>query len=145
MKRKTFMVLTTLVLVVLCILAQASDSNLTPPPGDLLRKQVLDALRNEVKRLHGLDVVFVVKHLRVRNGWAWAQTLPQSQDGLNRYEDISALMRLKDGEWEVLEIPCSEVENPECLNGPEYFKGLQERYSTVDVEIFPDRARAFLP
>ena len=43
----------------------ASDTNLTPPPGSSLRKAVLDALRQEIKRMHGLDVVFVVRHLRV--------------------------------------------------------------------------------
>jgi hypothetical protein len=62
----------------------------------------------------------------------------QSPDGTNRYEDISALLRLKDGAWEVLEIPCGDVENPECLSGQELFKKLQKRYPGVPVEIFPN-------
>ena len=121
--------------------ARASDSNFTPLPGNPLRKQVLDALRREVYRVHGLDVVFIVRHLRVKQGWAWVHTLPQSHDAENRYEDLSALLRLQNGTWEVVELPCSEPENPECLNGPEYFITLQERYPNVPVEVFPDLAR----
>lgn len=141
MKHNFVIFLISLLLIGFGSLSYSSDSDLTPQPGDPLRKLVLDALRNEVKRLHGLDVVFVVKHLRVKDGWAWAHTLPQSKDGLNRYEDISALLQLKDDVWTVAEIPCGEVENPDCLNGPEYFKGLQERFPTVATEIFPDWAR----
>jgi hypothetical protein len=121
--------------------AQASDSDLTPLPGDPLRKQVLDGLREEVKHLHGLDVVFVVRHLKVKDGWAWAHTSPQSPDGKNRYEDISALLRLHNNKWLVEEIPCTEPENPDCLDGSEYFVRLKKMYPTVAVEIFPDRTR----
>ena len=125
----------------ICTYVQASGSNLTPLPGNPLRKAVLDALRLEVKRIHGLDVVFVVEHLKVKNGWAWAHTLPQSPDGSNRYEDVSALLRLQDGVWAVAEIPCGEDENPDCLNGPGYFSGLQGRFPGIPTEIFPSWAR----
>ena len=179
MKYSKLTPLTLMVSFFLCLVVQASDSNLdgvakspeprdlplgfqqvisspaahervceyvdlTPLPGSTLREHVLDALRREVKRIHGLDVVFVVRHLRVKDGWAWAHTLPQSPDGTNRFEDLSALLRIQDGAWKVVEIPCGEAENPECLNGPEYFKGLQERYPTVAVDIFPDWARVTL-
>lgn len=40
----------------------------TPLPGNPLRKQVLDALHKEVKLIYGIDVVFVVKHLKVKDG-----------------------------------------------------------------------------
>ena len=129
----------TLAVLCLCTNLQASDSNLTPLPGTPLRKVVLDALRHEVKRIHGLDVVFVVKHLKVKDGWAWVHTLPQSPDASNRYEDVSALLRLQDGAWAVVEIPCGEVENPDCLNGPEYFSGLQGRFPSVPTAIFPKK------
>jgi hypothetical protein len=125
----------------LCTHVQAFDSNLTPHPGSPLRKAILDALRQEVKRIHGLDVVFLVEHLKVRNSWAWIHTLPQSPDGSNRYEDVSALLKRQDGAWKVAEIPCGEIENPDCLNGPEYFSGLKRRFPTVPTEIFPDWAR----
>ena len=124
--------------LMLCTRLQASDLNLTPPPGSSLRKEIMDALRQEVKRIHGLDVVFVVKHLKVKKDWAWTHTLPQSPDGLNRFEDVSALLHLQDGVWKVVEIPCGEIENPDCFNGPEYFFRLKKRFSTIPKEIFPD-------
>ena len=126
-----------LAVLFLCTHVQAYDSNLTPLPGNPLRKAVLDALRQEVKRIHGMDVVFVVRHLKVKDGWAWVHTLPQSPDGSNRYEDVSALLQLKKGYWKVVEIPCAEEENPDCLNGPAYFSGLRKRFPSVPSEIFP--------
>jgi hypothetical protein len=114
-------------------LTQTMEANLTPQPGDPLRKEILDALRKEV----GQEVVFVVMHLKVKDGWAWVHTLPQSRDGKNNYEDISALLQQKQGKWQVLEIPCGEAENPECHTGPAYFKRLQKRYPGVAVQIFP--------
>ena len=140
-KNRTLILGVIMVALFLCIHVQASDSDLTPRRGSPLRKAVLDALRQEVKRIHGLDVVFVVKHLKVKNGWAWAHTLPQSPDGSNRYEDVSALLQLQDGAWTVVEIPCGEVENPDCLNGPEYFSELKRRFPGVPSEIFPSWAR----
>jgi hypothetical protein len=116
---------------------KALDPMLTPLPGSPLRKAILNSLRQEVKRIHGMDVVFVVRHLRVKNGWAWAQTQPQSPDGLHRYEDLSALLGEFQGVWLVVEMPCGEVENPECLNGPDFYTGLQQRHPGVAPEIFP--------
>jgi hypothetical protein len=141
MKNGKIIRLIVLFLSCLCMVVQAAASDLTPLPGNPLRQKILDALRREVKRVQGLDVVFVVRHIKVKNGWSWVHTLPQSHDGENRYEDLSALLRLQKGTWQVVEIPCSEPENPECLNEPQYFDRLKERYPTVSVEIFPDWAR----
>lgn len=127
----------TLAVAVAAGLLSASDSDLTPLPGDAVRAAVLDALRLEVKRNHGLDVVFVVEHLRVKDGWAWVHTRPQSPDGANRYEDVSALLELRDGTWDVAEIPCGEVDNPDCLDSPDYFDGLKGRFPSAPAEIFP--------
>ncbi len=66
----------------------SSDANLTPPPGSPLRQAILDAMRQEVKRIHNIDAVFVVEHLKSKGGWAWLHTLPASKDGSSRYEDI---------------------------------------------------------
>lgn len=115
----------------------ASASNLTPAPGNPLRKAVLDGLRHELKRLQGVEVIFVVRHLKVKDGWAWTHTLPQSKDGKSKYEDISALLVFRDGGWTVVEILCTEEENPNCYNGPEYFDNLKKRFPEVTIEIFP--------
>lgn len=109
----------------------------TPPPGSVLRKAVLDALREEVFRVHGLDVRFVVEYLSVKGNWAWVDTLPESPDGRQHYEDIAALLKYEKGGWTVVETPCTEIENPDCYNGTEYFYGIQSRFPEVPLEIFP--------
>ncbi len=118
---------------------KAADAtiNLTPLPGNPQRKAILDALRSELKRLHGMDLLFVVKHLRAKDGWAWIHTLPQSPDGQQRYEDVSALLQLQNGVWTVVELPCTEVDDPECLGGAGYFSGLQQRFVEAPAIIFP--------
>lgn len=114
-----------------------TDLGLTPLPGNPERKAILDALRDELKRLHGLEVVFVVEHLKVKDGWSWLHTLPQSPDGQQRYEDVSALLQLQDGAWKVVELPCTEVDDAECLGGADYFTGLMQRFADAPAEIFP--------
>jgi len=109
----------------------------TPPPGSAERKAILDALRNEMRRIHGLQVVFVVQWLKVCNGWAWVQTLPQSPDGRDRFEDISALLAKGEKGWRVVELPCFEVENADCIGAPEYFLRLKKRFPELPDAILP--------
>ena len=106
-------------------------------PGSPVRKAILDALRKEIKRLHGLDVVFVVEYMKVRDGWCWVDTLPQSADGMNHYEGVSALLHRDGSGWKVVELACTEEENPECLSNPKYFKLLKARFPKVPEEILP--------
>lgn len=120
--------------------ARGTGASLTPAPGNPVRKAVLNALRHDVKDMQGLEVVFVVRHLKVKDGWAWVHAQPQSPDGANRYEDISALLLMRDGTWEVAEIPCTEVDNPDCLDAPDYFAGLKRRFPDVPAEILPGEA-----
>jgi hypothetical protein len=108
----------------------------TPPAGSGERRAIIHALRREVKILHGLDARFVITHLQVKDDWAWLQTRPQSPDGKNSYEDIAALLHKVNGVWQVVEIPCAEQDHPGCLDGPEYFKGLQRRFPEAPGEIF---------
>ncbi|RJX28071.1 MAG: hypothetical protein C4531_12795 [Desulfurivibrio sp.] len=109
----------------------------TPPLGSGERQAIIHALRREVKALHGLDVRFVITHLKVKDDWAWLQTRPQSPDGENSYEDIAALLHKTNGAWRVREIPCAEPDNPDCLDGPNFFRRLQGRFPEAPGEIFP--------
>lgn len=82
------------------------------------RTAILGALRAWVKNNLDLKVVFVVKHLKVKNGWAWIHTIPQSPDGKNHYEDISALLRKGNGCWAVVAVPsgeCAATDDPEKI------------------------------
>ncbi len=109
----------------------------TPQEGTPIRQDILNVLRKEVKRMHGVDVVFVVEYLRVQDGWAWVHVFPKSIDGKNKYEDIHALLKLQNSKWEIMEIPCTEVENPECLDDPSYFPKLKQRFPDVPEQILP--------
>jgi len=115
----------------------AMNTDLTPAPGASVRKAVLDSLREELKRMHELEVVFVVQHLKVKDGWAWIHVRPQSADGLQHYEDVAALLTMQDGGWTVVEIPCMEVDNPDCLDSPEFFAGLRKRFPQIPSAILP--------
>lgn len=115
----------------------AMNSELTPAPSASVRKAVLDCVREELRRMHGLEAVFVVQHLKVKDGWAWIHVRPLSADGLQHYEDVAALLTMKDGDWTVAEIPCMEVDNPACLDSPEFFAGLRKRFSQMPTAILP--------
>lgn len=109
----------------------------TPPPGSVERKEILDAVREKVKELHELDVVFVVREMKASGDWAWVHTLPQSRDGSARYEDFFALLRKANGRWVVAEIPCTEPENSECIDSPGYFARLLDRFPGLPTAILP--------
>ncbi len=108
-----------------------------PPKGSLMRKNILDALRNELSQTQGKKIVFVVMYLKATKDWAWIDTLPESSDGIDHYEGISALLHFEQGEWKVVELPCWEEENPECIGDPGYFMGLKKRFPHLPDQILP--------
>jgi hypothetical protein len=118
-------------------LAAADRQEWTPPVGSSERKAIVNALRQEVKDLHGLDVRFVITHLKVKDNWAWIQTRPQSPGGENNYEDIAALLNKLNGAWRIRELACTEPDNPDCLGEADFFKRLQGRFPEAPREIFP--------
>lgn len=118
----------------------AKEKAYTPPKGSDERKAIMDALRHFVKNKSGLEVIFVVQYLKVKNGWAWAVTNPQSKDGSQHYESISGLLHKKNTHWFFVEGPpewadCEE--DPECSDPAKYFKKLAEKYPAAPQEIFP--------
>ena len=120
--------------------AAAADSGpeaYTPPPGSAERKAMLDLLREWIKNHHYVDVIFVVRHLKVKDGHAWVTAMPRSKDGANMYEDISALLKKDKGLWEIAEIPCAEEDNPDCIGDPGYFDGLKQRFPELPEDILP--------
>ncbi|MDD5549589.1 MAG: hypothetical protein PHI79_08365 [Sulfurovaceae bacterium] len=114
----------------------ASDAY-TPPKGSLERASIMNALRVEVKKYHNIDVIFKVQYLRVKDGWAWADTMPMSKDGKNNYEDVIAILHKKKGVWSVAELVCTEVETEGCIDDPEYFQKLNKKFPDIPTEIIP--------
>ncbi|WP_295409572.1 hypothetical protein [uncultured Thiocystis sp.] len=123
--------LTAVVLLLGSTALPAVECVATPSPGSVERKAILDALREHSEDAVSREIVFVVGALKVCSGWAWLHALPQSPDGRDRFEDISALLRKTHGRWHVVEIPCSEPDNPECLGEPGYFARLKQRFPAL--------------
>lgn len=96
--------------------ADAQERARTPASGNAERIAILDALRAAVKDLHDLDVKFVVIDLKVHRDWAFVHTLPQSADGTNKYEDVSALMKRQNGIWRVVDMSAENVETLEKMH-----------------------------
>lgn len=107
----------------------------TPQRGTAERAAIMDALRVEVKKYHNIDVLFVVRTLKLKDGWAWTITAPMSKDGANHYENIVALLHEENGTWSVAELVCTEIETPGCIDDPNFLNGLQERFPGVPKEI----------
>ena len=77
----------------------------TPPVGSAERRAIFDATR----RLGDNHTrVWVVRFLKVQNGWAWTSGDPQSPDGTQHYEPESALLHKVKGRWTVVDQPCAE-------------------------------------
>ena len=88
----------------------------TPVPGTMERRAVLDGLRYWVRSRLGVNVRFVVHHLKISGGWAWVVTDPQSPDGTQHYEPISALLKKGKNCWVVVALPsgeCAAAADPE--------------------------------
>jgi len=112
----------------------------TPRKGSEERKAIMDALRIVIRKMSGLEVIFIVRHLKVNNGWAWVETDPESADGKERYEPMAGLLHKKTGRWTYIEGPpefaiCEE--DPDCIDTARYFKKLARKYPAASSDIFP--------
>ena len=74
----------------------------TPAKGSEDRKAIMDALRVVIRKMSGLEVIFVVRHLKINEGWAWVETDPESADGKNHYEPMVGLLHKKTGVGPIL-------------------------------------------
>lgn len=122
------------------VYAQSKTTTYTPAKGSAERKAILDGLRTVIGKMSGLEVIFVVRHLKENNGWAWVEADPQSVDGTQHYEPITALFHRKNGRWTYVEGPpefavCEE--DPDCIDDARYFKKLARKYPAASPDIFP--------
>lgn len=112
----------------------------TPLRESAERRHILGALRLAVKKMSGLDVVFMVTHLKVGGRWAWVDADPRSADGTQHYEAVSGLLTLEHGHWVYLEgrpewAMCEE--DPDCADSARYFRRLAAKYPGLSPAIFP--------
>ena len=124
--------------------AAAAASPRTPAKNSVDRKQMLAPLRAFVKKMSNLDVVFVVTYLKTDCRWAWVETQPQSSDGSQHYEPVTALLARRNGTWTYVESPpewaiCEE--DPDCVDQSRYFRKLAARHPGLSPAILPAGVR----
>ena len=113
-----------------------------PAPGTMERRAILDGLRHWVRMRLGHEVRFVVRHLKVKSGWAWVVTEPQSPDGTQRFEPLSALLKKGKNCWAVVAVPsgeCAAADDPEraCRQSDrEFIRAVTGAPLFVPAEIF---------
>lgn len=106
-----------------------ADSLHTPPVGSAERKAILEAFRQS-----GQDKnrVFIVRTLKVQNGWAWLTVDPRSKDGKNTYEPESVLMHDEGKGWKWAAAPCAEAD---CEMGAE-IKKIRAAFPAAPAAVF---------
>ena len=114
-----------------------STSAYTPPRESLERKSLFLALSEGIDPSRTLRLSFVVKYLKVNNGWAWVFAVPQSQDGEIQYSPVYALMHQQGGTWKVEAHTRPEKNNPDFLFNTGYLEKLTKRFPEAPPDIFP--------
>jgi hypothetical protein len=139
MRSKLFL---TLLLFLFSLHSLQAEKPRTPKAGSPERKAIMDALRIIVKKndaFDGKDLVFVVSHLKVQDGWAWVEAGPQDRKtGGMLAEDGYWLLQLQKGVWKEVRYP----ENLEAFRErgegyTEFVKKLRKANPAVPLEIFP--------
>lgn len=106
-------------------------------------KAILNALRDSIKSVPPESIIFIVRYLKVRNGWAWIETNPRGLKPPQNFEPIDALLHKEKDKWRVKNIrPCCGdcAYDPYCGQGI-YHKKLMRMFPAVPKEIFPQKTR----
>jgi len=110
------------------------------PKVDSERKAILNSLRGIHREL---DLIFVVKYLKVNNGWAWIETNPRTLDGMGQFEPIDALLHKEKGKWVIKHTKpcCGEWEDDpkwkDIKDMEGYFKKLKGMFPEAPQDLFP--------
>lgn len=133
--RKAIVLLLAMMFMLQVVGIAFAEGAVTPPVGNAERKAIMNTLRTFLKENLDVDAVFVVRWLKVKDGWAWVETDPQSPDGKNRYEPFLALVNKAEGTWMIAEIPSLEEDAPPVDD--EYFRELIGKFPGLPCEVFP--------
>lgn len=118
------------------------EAVLTPAPGSPDRKAILDVLRELVPQWRGQKAVFLVRHMKVSQGWAWVEADPRSADGSQHYEPLECLLQKTPQKWEIRECRpcCGDCEDdPDCRDKERYYRKLRSKFPKAPRGIFPER------
>ena len=100
----------------------------TPPRESPERLALFVSLAQYMDPSKILRLSYVVKYLKVNNGWAWVLAAPQSKDGEIQYTPVYALLHLEDGAWKVKAYTRTEKGKPDFLSATGYLKKLKKRF-----------------
>ncbi len=114
-----------------------ATSAYTPPRESDERKALFRSLSEYMDPSRILRLSFVVKYLKVNNGWAWVLALPQSRDGEIQYRPVYALLRHEGGLWKVVAHTRVEKNTPDFLLSTGYLEKLTKRFPEAPSDIFP--------
>src|SRR5690349_8102388 len=125
--------------------AQSASALHTPEKGSAERKAIMDALREEYLKGSGQRVIFQVNHLKVHQGWAWADVTPLDDKSKPVGEGGPNLLHYEKGAWVVVDLTGVE-EDPDDPLGPmdptpRYIKNLQKKFPGVPSDIFPKKSK----
>lgn len=97
----------------------AQQTPYTPATGSKERKAILDAVRPPVEKLINQKVLFIVKKMKVADGWAYMELQPRQPNGnpinyaktrfaedvsVGAFEDqVVALVHKESGKWKIKE------------------------------------------
>lgn len=111
--------------------AQPIGQPTMPAPGSTQRRAILDALRPAVERQIGPNVEFVVREMRVIDGWAFVSATPQRRggqriDGRRYFQDfeemggmkVSAILRRRGSRWTLINQAIGATDVWYCDMGP---------------------------
>ncbi len=117
LRRLSLSLLISLSLSGIYVWAQSQPS--TPQPGTAERQAITNALRVPVQKQLKRKVIFKVDNLKVQDGWAFLQGVPQQSDGSpmqyrgTKYQEaidagafddgIVALLQKRGGKWQVVD------------------------------------------
>ena len=106
----------------------AAQGTTTPKQGSAQRRAIMEALRSPVERQLKQKVVFVLDHLKVKQGWAFLTGRPQQPNGkpidykktpyasaleAGAFDDgISALLRQHGRRWVVVQYSIGATDVP---------------------------------
>jgi hypothetical protein len=132
----------TIVLFLCSLIPLQADVLHEPKAGSPERKAIMDGLRATLKAndaFKGKDVVFVVRHLKVHNGWAWVEAGPQDRKtGKMLTDDGQWLLKLKKGVWKDVVYPENLESFYERGEGyKEFVAKLRKQIPDVPADIFP--------
>lgn len=120
-----------------------ADELREPERGNPERKVIMDALRAEKFPGQEAKVIFVVKHLKIHNGWAWTDVTPQDRAGNSLSEGRTALLHFEGGKWRSVDLSKLSETAPHPTDGKgassTFVKNILSLYPDVPPDIFPTR------